>query len=156
MSHGKLKRYAMWTERKNPVPPEISRILSKLILELALVEDVTGPRASEVKRDQYIAKLAPRLRDSVARELHQAGITVSEEELVRFCRVSASETFVIRTLCEARLEGEVKVQDFSHLPLYRTYQDYFEQSPDIVAKAFAIAINGATSNWATRRDTDKN
>jgi hypothetical protein len=156
MSHGKPKRYEMWMEGKDPFPPEISRLLPKVILEVALVEDVTGPLASEVVGDEYIAELAPRLRESLARELQNAGIAVSEGELARICQVSASETFVIRRLNEARLEGEVLVQDFCHLPLYRTYQAYFEQSPDIVAKAFGIAINAAALDWAVRRDTNKN
>jgi hypothetical protein len=156
MSHGKPKRYEMWLEGNDPFPPEISRLLPKVILELALVEDVTGPWASEVMRDEYIAGLAPRLRGPIARELRQAGIAVSEGELARICNVSASETFVIRRLNEARLEGEVLVEDFIHLPFYRTYQNYFEQSPDIVAKAFGIAIQAAASDWGARRNTNEN
>jgi hypothetical protein len=156
MSHGKPKRYKMWLEGKDPFPPEISRLLPKIILELALIEDVTGPWASEVMGDEYIAQLAARLREPIARELHQAGIAVTEVELVKICNVSASETFVIRRLSEARLEGEVLVEEFNHLPFYRTYQHYFEQSPDIVAKAFGIAINAAASDWAARRDRNKN
>ncbi len=120
-------------EGESPLPSEISRLLPKLILELALVEDRTGPWASKVVGDEYIAELTPRLRESIARELGAAGIAVSEGELSRICQVSASETFVIRRLNEARLEGEVLVQDFCHLPFYRTYQDYFEESPEIAA-----------------------
>ncbi len=145
----------MKMEGKDPFPPEISRLLPKPILELALLEDVTGPWASEVARDNYIAELALRLREPVARGLRDAGITVSEEELTRICDISASETFVIRRLNEARLEGEVLVQDFDHLPFYRTYQGYFEQSPNIVAKAFNIAINASALDWAVRRDPKK-
>ena len=156
MSHGKPKRYEMWMEGKDPFPPEISTLLPRIILELALTEDVTGPWASEVVGDKYIAELAPRLREPVARALSEAGIAVSEEKLARICQVSASETFVIRRLNEARIEGEVLVRDFRHLPLYRTYQDYFEQSPEVVAKAFGIAINAAASDCAARRDNEKN
>lgn len=156
MSHGKPNRYEMWMEGKDPFSPEISRLLPKLILELALVEDVTGPWASAVVGDEYIAQLAPRLREPVARALRAAAIAVSEAELARICQVSASETFVIRRLNEGRLEGEVSVQDFCQLPLYRTYREYFEQSPEIVAKAFGLAINAAASDLAARRDADKN
>ncbi len=103
-----------------------------------------------------LVDLAARLREPVTRALSDAGIAVSEEKLGRICQVSASETFVIRRLNEARIEGEVLVQDFCHLPLYRIYREYFEQSPEIVAKAFGIAINTAASDLAARRDADKN
>jgi hypothetical protein len=156
MSQQKLKRYEMWIEGKSPLTPEISRHLPKLILEVALIEDVTGPLCSGVVREEYVAKLAPRLRESVARELQKAGIAVSDEELARICRISASETFVIRRLNEARLEGEILVKDFKDLPFYATYRDYFEQSPDIVAKAIGITINAAVFDRSARRDTDKN
>lgn len=140
MSHPKPKRYQMWLEGENPFPPEISSLASKLILELAVVEDMTGPRASVVKRDEYIARLVPRLRGPVARELRKAAITVSQEKLDRICQVSASETFVIRRLCEALVSGEVAVEDFFHLPFYRTYQVYFEQTTESLAKAFRIDV----------------
>jgi hypothetical protein len=156
MSSLKPKRYKMWVEeQKNPLPPEILRLLPKLVLELALLEDVTGQWASEVEGDGYIAELASRLREPVARELLAAGIAVTQEELTRICHLSASETFIIRRLNEARIDGEVLVEDFNHLPLYRTYRDYFEQSSDVVAKAFGIAINAAFDR-ATRRDANKN
>jgi hypothetical protein len=156
MSHQKPKRYEMWMEGENPCPPEISRLLPKLILELALREDMTGPCASGVVQDKYISELTSRLKEPVTRELREAGIEVSSEELAKISQVSASETFVIRRLNEARLEGEVKVQDFNHLPFYRTYQDYFEQSPEIVAKAFGIVVNAVVSDSAARRDPNKN
>lgn len=156
MPHGKTNRYDMWMEGNDPFPPEISRLLPTVILELALSEDVTGPWASEVVAHKYIADLVPRLREPVARALSDAGIAVSEEKLGRICQVSASETFVIRRLNEARIEGELLVQDFCHLPLYRIYREYFEQSPAIVAKAFGIAINTAASDLAARCDADKN
>jgi hypothetical protein len=156
MSHRKLERYELWIEDESPLAPETSRLLPKLILELALVEDVTGPWCSEVARDEYLAALARRLSEPIARELREAGISASEAEQARICLVAASETFVIRRLLEARLEGEILVEDFSHLPFYRTYQDYFEQTPAIVAKAFDIAINAAASDCAHRRDADKN
>lgn len=156
MSHGKPKRYEMWMEGQVPFQPEISRLLPKLILELAMTEDVTGPWASEVIGDKYIAQLALRLREPVARALREAAIAVSEGELARICQVSASETFVIRRLNEGRLEGEVLVEDFRHLPLYRTYQDYFEPTAEIFAKALSFAMNAATSGLDGSPGTGKN
>ena len=156
MSQKKPKRYEMSIEGKSPLAPEISRLLPKLILELALVEDVTGPPASEVVRNEYVAKLAPRLREPIARELQNAGISVSDEELASICRVAASETFVIRRLCEGRLEGEVRIEDFGHLPFYRTHRDYFEQSPETLAKAFSIAFNAAACDGAACDEDKKN
>jgi len=88
MSHGKAQRYELWIEGKSPLAPEISQLLPKLILELALVEDVTGPWCSDVARDEYIAGLALRLREPVARELRVAGIAVSEEELTNNIRAA--------------------------------------------------------------------
>ncbi len=156
MSHGKPKRYEMWLEGKVPFPPEISRLLPKLILELAMVEDVTGPWASEVAGDEYVPHLASRLREPVAQALQEAAISVSEGELARICQVSASETFVIRRLNEGRIEGEVSVEDFRHLPFYRTYQDYFEPTPEIFAKALSIAMNAAASDFGGSAGADKN
>jgi hypothetical protein len=156
MSHGKPKRYETWMEGKSPFAPEISRLLPRLILELALLDDVTGPSASEVARDEYVAELARRLREPVTRELLRAGISVSEEQLARICHVAASETFVIRRLNQARLEGEILAKDFNHLPFYRTYKDYFEQTPDVVLKAYGLRFNSAASDSAARRGSNKN
>jgi len=155
MSQRKPKRFEIWVEGNSPFPPEIARLLPNLILELALLDDVTGPLASEIGWDKYIAEAAPRWRESVARRLREAGIGVSESELARICQVSASEVFVIRWLNEARLEGEILVEDFNHLPFYPIYQAYFEQSPEIVEKAFRIAIHAAALDRASRSDTNK-
>lgn len=156
MSREKPKRFETWMDGEAPFPPEVSRLLSKPILELALCEDVTGPWASEVEKKEYIAELAGRLREPVARELREAGMTVTEEDLLRICQVSASETFVIRRLNEGRLNGEILVQDFNHLPFYRTYQNYFEQTPDILAKALGISIDVTSVLRQTRRGRQKN
>jgi hypothetical protein len=146
----------MWIEGPSPLAPEISKLLPQLILDLALVEDVTGPWCSQVARDEYMAGLALRLREPVVRSLREAGIAVSEEELAKICGIAASETFVIRRLNEAQIEGEVLVADFRHLPFYLTYQGYFEQSPEIVARALQIALQSAAQDRVTRPDTHRN
>jgi hypothetical protein len=48
MSQRKPKRFEIWVEGNSPFPPEIARLLPNLILELALLDDVTGPLASEI------------------------------------------------------------------------------------------------------------
>ncbi len=153
----KDKRWVMWVEKgKTTLAPEVYRLLPPLILDLALIEDVTGPSCAHVVRDEYIARLSVRFRKPVAQELCEAGIVVSEAQLAEICRLAASEAFVIRGLSEARLNGEISLGDFRHLPFYPTYQSYFEQTPDIVAKAFGIAISAAAALEADRREADKN
>ena len=152
----KNKRWVMWMEKGKPtLAPEIYQLLPPLILDLALKEDVTGPSCAKVVRDEYIPQLSSCLREHVAQELHKAGITVSEAQLAEICRLAASETFVIRGLNEARAEGEISLGDFRRLPFYRTYQNYFEETPEIVAKAFDIAITAAAAIEAGRRDPNK-
>jgi hypothetical protein len=153
----KQKRWVMWVEKgKTALPPEIYQLLPPLILELALTEDVTGPSCTRVARDEYIAHLSSRLREPVAQRLRKKDIVVSEAQLAEACRLAASETFVIRGLSEARLAGEISLADFRHLPFYDTYRSYFEQTPDIVAKAFEISISAAEALGGARRDAGKN
>jgi hypothetical protein len=157
MSQKKRKRWVMWVEKaKSPLAPEIHRLLPPLILELALTEDVTGPFCAQVVRDEYIARLSSRLREPVVQELHKVGIAVSDGQLAEICRLAASEAFVVRGLNEARLEGEISLGDLRHLPLYRTYRNYFEPTPDMVARAFGIAISAAAAVEADRCDAGKN
>jgi hypothetical protein len=47
----------MWIEQGpgTPIAPEIQPELQQIILEFALLEDVTGPMCSTVDRDKYVA-----------------------------------------------------------------------------------------------------
>ncbi len=78
MSHGKPERYEMWMGGKAPSKPEISKLLPKLILELALVEAVIGPWASEVLGSEYIAQFGAALARTRGPGSTEAAIPVSE------------------------------------------------------------------------------
>jgi hypothetical protein len=151
MSRKKAKRYAMWVEpgkSHTRQSPEIYRLLPPLILELVLMQDATGPSCYQVVREEYVAQLAASLHEPVVRALQQARIGVSDDNLTEICRLSAGEAFVLRGLNEARITGEISIKDIRRVPFYRTYQDYFEQSPEIVARG--VEIRTAVAKQAHR------
>lgn len=98
---------------------------------------------SSVERDNYVAEGAVRLRESIRRALQAAGITLPDEQLRVLCRRTASEAFIIRRLLEAKITGEMCKHDIKGNPLYKTYQAYFDQTPEMAARAFVIALEAA-------------
>lgn len=137
-----------------PFTGEFQRVLPPIILELALIEDVTGPFCDEVKKEQYIAQLAVKLREPISQALRAGGFGEELQRLDEICRVSASETLVIRALNECYLDGELALKDIKQLPFYHTYKDYFEQTAEIVARTFAIAIAAAAAVQASPLDEE--
>lgn len=107
--------------------PRIAALAVKHILHLANAEDVSGPAASGLKADDYIAELAIQLRAPISLELKTAGMVVSSERLSRICHVAGSETYVIRRLKEAVDRYQISREDICHLPFYKSYRHYFEQ-----------------------------
>lgn len=128
MSKKKHKRYVMWVEKDGPtaITPEIHRLLQPLILQLALAEDLTGPRCLEVERDEYLAHVATQLREPVGRSFREAGVAIDGDKRDEICRAVAGEMFVIRGLKEAQQRGEISVKDIRHLPFYPVYKEYFD------------------------------
>jgi len=153
---GKAK-YKLWVEPSgkpvDPVIVAVGKLLPKIILEFAILEDVTGPSCGRVIRDQYQTELASRLRDPITQAIQASGLVVTEEQMKQICLGAAGETFVVRGLNEARLIGEISLRDIKQIELYHTYRDYFEQSPEIVIKALEVAIDAAI---APRRDEANN
>jgi hypothetical protein len=148
-------RYRIWIEpgAGKPIAPEIHPQLQKIILEFALLEDVTGPMCSLVDGDKYVAEGARRLRESIVLALQGAGITLPEEQLTVLCRVTASEAFIIRRLLEAKITGEMCKQDIKANPLYKTYKAYFDQAPEMAIRAFSLALQAAATG---ERQAEKN
>jgi hypothetical protein len=119
----------MWIEpgTRTPIAPEIRPQLQKIVLEFALLEDVTGPMCSLVDGDKYVAEGAHRLRESIVLALQGAGITLPDDQLTVLCRNTASEAFIIRRLLEAKITGEMCKTDIKGNPFYKTYQAYFDR-----------------------------
>lgn len=117
----------MWVEcnGQSAITPEIHQLLRPLILQLALAEDLTGPRCLEVGRDEYLTHVATHLREPVGRAFREAGIAIGDDKRDEICRALAGEVFVIRGLKEARQRGEISIKDIRHLPFYPIYKDYF-------------------------------
>lgn len=69
----------MWIEQGpgTPIAPELQPELQQIVLEFALLEDVTGPMCSTVDRDKYVADGARRIRESIVLALQGAGIAVT-------------------------------------------------------------------------------
>ena len=135
----------MWLEpgTGTPIAPEIQPQLQKIILEFALLEDVTGPMCSLVDADKYVAEGARRLRESIMLAHNKAAVTLPDEQLTALCRGAASEAFIIRRLLEAKITGEMCKADIKGNPFYKTYQAYFDQAPGMATRAFALAIEAA-------------
>jgi hypothetical protein len=127
--------------------------LQQIILEFALLEDVTGPMCSTVDSDKYVADGARRIRETIVLALQQAEITLTEEQLTTLCQGTASEAFIIRRLLEAKITGEMCNADIKGFPLYKTYRAYFNQTPEMVARALVLALEAAE---AGEQQTRKN
>jgi len=141
MSKRKARRYRIWLdEGGSPILPEIRKLLPKPILELVLLEDLTGPPFLHAERGEYNKHLAERLREPLLKLTRDAGITVSDEQMAEVCRLAASEAFVIRGLNEARIVGEIPIEQIRELPFYALYKDYFEQTPEIMERALNLAL----------------
>jgi len=108
-----------------------------LILQVVLKEDASGPSCIRVIREKYIARLSSRFRKPIDQILRETGITVSKIQLDEICHLAADEAFMIRALREAWLAGDLLLEDFCHLPVYRSYQDYFGQPPIVSREALA-------------------
>jgi hypothetical protein len=133
-----MKRYKLWLEpikNPDPVDPRITKLMERVILEFAIFEDVTGPSCYEVDGDEYVAECASRFRESILEVLQKAEIAVSDEKLDRICKGVVGEMFVIRGLDEARLNGEILLEDIKQVSLYETYKGYFERSDEVEALA---------------------
>lgn len=155
----KSKGWAMWVEKTSNAlvnNPEIYRLLPPLILDLAVREDMTGPLCRGVVRNDYLNRLVDRLREPVARAIRDAGVSVSTERLTEICQCAAGETFVIRTLNEARFDGEISIKDLQDLPFFATYRNYFEMSSDIITKSLEIWDHAAQQHPRIRGDSNPN
>jgi len=141
MSKNKARRYRIWLEEGgSPILPEIRKLLPKPILDLVLLEDLIGPSCLRAKRGEYDKHLAERLREPLLKLTRDAGITVTDEQMAEVCRLAASEAFVIRGLNEARIVGEIPIEQIRELPFYTLYKDYFEQTPEIMERALYLAL----------------
>lgn len=141
---GKKKKYKIWVEpTDNKVDPRVPQLLRPVVLDHALLDNITHPSVGEMSHDAYVKDLAARLSDPVASVLRGAGIQVSEKELQGVCRGTAGEVLVIRGLLEAIMIGEICLEDIKHLPFFKNYENYFRQTPDIVSRALYLAISVA-------------
>lgn len=151
------RRYKIWIEPSgkpvDPVVASVGKLLPNLIIEFAILDDVTGPLCASIVGAQYQSELTGRLREPITKAIKTAALEVTEEQMNQICRGAATEIFVVRSLNEGRLIGEISLHDIKHLELYQTYRAYFEQSPEIVIKAFEVAINAAMT---PRRDEANN
>jgi hypothetical protein len=138
-------RFQTWIEPATtaPIAPEIRPQLETIILEFALLEDMTGPKCSMVDDDKYVVEGAGRLRESIVRALQGAEISVSDEHLTMLCRDTASEAFIIRLILDAKITGEMCKTDIISNPFYKTYQAYFDQAPELVIRTIALALEAA-------------
>jgi len=151
MSKKKARRYQIWVEEGgSPISPEIRKLLPTAILDFVLVEDLTGPACLHVERGEYVKQLAERLREPLLKLTGDAGITVTEEQMAEVCRLAASEAFVIRGLNEARIVGEIPIEQIRELPFYNLYKEYFEQTPEIMERALELAFAAVQSTLQQR------
>lgn len=143
---GKAK-YKLWVESDgnsaDPVVIAVGKLLPKIILDFVIKEDITGPSCRRVVREQYQKELERRLREPVTKAIRFSGLVVTDDQLNKICTEAAGEAFVVRGLNEARLMGEISLRDIEKASFYRSYREYFEQSPEIIIKAFEVATDAA-------------
>ena len=146
MSKNKARRYHIWIEEGgSPISPEIRKLLPKPILDFVLLEDLTGPLCLHVKREEYVEESAERLRDPLLQSLRDGGITATDDQMKEVCRRAASEAFIVRGLNEARIVGEISIEQIRELPFYALYKDYFEQTPETMKRALNLAFAAVQS-----------
>lgn len=138
----------MWIEPGTgaSIAPEIRPQLQKIILDFALLEDVTGPTCSMVDGDKYAAEGARRLRESIILALQEAGISLPDGHLTVLCWDTASEAFIIRRLLEAKITGEICKADIKSNSFYKTYHAYFDQTPKMVTRAATLVLEAVAAD----------
>jgi hypothetical protein len=152
----KKRKHAIWVEPNGrKVNPRIADQLASVVLDHAILDDVTCPSVGSVPRDEYVNDLASRLRDHVCEILQQANLPAGEEELQALCRGTAGEVLVIRGLRELLLDDEISLNDLQHLPFFKTYRDYFAQTPEMVKRAFQMALSVAAAHGPQGQKEDE-
>lgn len=143
---GKKRKYKIWTEPNEKVDPRTAELLRPVVLDHAILDNITCPSVGEVPADVYVRDLAVRLHDPIWHILKSAGTGASEPQLQEICRGAAGEVLVIRGLLELLMDEEIHLQEIQHLPFFKAYEDYFKQTPEIVSRTLYLALSVAADD----------
>lgn len=117
--------------------PRTEKYIQAQMLAFALLDDVQGPPCphSQTVIDDYIAKTAIRIRESIVRGIHASAVDVPAEYIDELANRCGSEVFVIRCCKDARTNGLLTRKELRQMPLYPTYKNYFNNDPSMTESA---------------------
>jgi hypothetical protein len=120
-----------------PLSPRTEKYIQAQMLAFALLDDVLGPPCphSQNAIDEYIAKAAIRIRESIVRGIHASAVDVPADYVDELANRCGSEVFVIRCCKDARKNGILTRKELRQMPLYPTYKNYFNDHPSMTEAA---------------------
>ena len=118
--------------------PEIEKWFRRHVLAVVMAEDYLDPHWEKRCDEAYVQALARKLKSTLPQSTLELEFAIPTKDVEEVSIATAREVVEIRKLIRTILESEAPLDELKANPLYQTYPEFFDRSPEVLLQIHQI------------------